>query len=145
MKSSRAVVAALVVVTVLLVAVSTALGFALMGDDEAGDQGSKRSAATEEEPPLQRAFDACQLVDTDETLDLGDGGKSLIVNTESEYGSMDGLECVTHRLKTSSAILAQIDATTAMMGVQQAEQDGLEYRWSYHPDNGVNMTITSKK
>ena len=32
--------------------------------------------------------------------------------------------------------------TTAMMGVQDAKADGVEYSWSYHPDNGVNMVIT---
>jgi hypothetical protein len=30
-----------------------------------------------------------------------------------------------------------------MPGVQDAEHDGLEYSWSYHPDNGVDMVITA--
>ena len=27
------------------------------------------------------------------------------------------------------------------MGVQDAEDDGLAYSWSYHPDNGVDLVI----
>jgi hypothetical protein len=29
-----------------------------------------------------------------------------------------------------------------MMGQQTAQESGLNYRWSYHPDNGLNMVIT---
>ncbi len=32
--------------------------------------------------------------------------------------------------------------TTAMMDVQDAEHDGIEYSWSYHPANVVDMVIT---
>jgi hypothetical protein len=29
-----------------------------------------------------------------------------------------------------------------MMGTQDADNNGIHYSWSYHPDNGVNMVIT---
>jgi hypothetical protein len=32
-----------------------------------------------------------------------------------------------------------------MMGEQTATNNGITYRWSYHPDNGLNMVITEVK
>ena len=74
-------------------------------------------------------------------MTLADGGASIVVDTGSEYGSTAGMDCVLDELSTSQSIMAQIGRTTAMMGVQDAEDDGLAYSWSYHPDNGVNMVI----
>ena len=100
------------------------------------------SASVEEMSPLREAYVDCAPQKGGRTLTQGDSGKSIIIDTESEYGSVKGLFCVLMDLNTSDAIWAQIQHTTAMMGVQQADQDGLHYLWSYHPDNGVNMTIT---
>lgn len=55
---------------------------------------------------------------------------------------MGGLTCVLEDLDTSQAILAQMNSTTAMMGVQSGTDGELAYQWSDHPDNGVNMVIT---
>jgi hypothetical protein len=52
------------------------------------------------------------------------------------------LNCLLGELGTPQSIIAQLGSTTALMGVQDATDDGLNYSWSYHPDNGVNMVIT---
>lgn len=99
-----------------------------------------READTKSQPRLQAAHDEC----TDgsaATLEVGDSGRSLLVDT-GESGSFLELACVLGELDTSEATMHAMDSTTAMMGVQTTEEQGLEYRWSYHPDNGLNMTIT---
>jgi hypothetical protein len=54
-----------------------------------------------------------------------------MVDTRSKSGSLDGLVCVLDDVGTADYVIAAIDRTTALMGVQ-TEQDGdLEYSWSY--------------
>jgi hypothetical protein len=91
---------------------------------------------------LEGAYSQCQPQDEDDTLELADNGATIIVDTGSEYGSTAGMDCVLDELGTPQSILAQLGNTTAMMGTQQADHDGVHYSWSYHPDNGVNMVIT---
>lgn len=75
-------------------------------------------------------------------MELTDGGATIVVDTGSQYGSTAGMDCVLDELGTSESIKAQMSRTTAMMGVQDAQHDGLDYSWSYHPKNGVNLVIT---
>jgi hypothetical protein len=98
------------------------------------------SASADPIPRFQAAYSQCR--DNGATLTAADRLTTLIIDTRSKYGSYEALECVLDHLGTSRAIRAQMNSTTAMMGVQDAEEDGLTYKWSYHPDNGVNMVIT---
>jgi len=108
------------------------------GDDDAGGTLGGPSA-------LQAAYDDCTAVDSDNTMSLADGGQSIIIDTGSKYGDPSGMDCVLRELDTPQSVQAQIGSTTAMMGVQDADHDGLHYSWSYHPDNGVNMVIESTR
>lgn len=109
------------------------------GSTSSSDESVK--ALDKPEPPrLQQAYDECHLKAAG-TIELADGGNTIIVDTGSEYGDPAAMACVLVELDTSSAITAQMDSTTAMMGVQDAEEDGISYKWSYHPKNGVNMVV----
>ena len=70
-----------------------------------------------------------------------DEGRSSLIDTRSEYGDPAAMDCVLRELDTPESVQAQIARTTSMMGVQEADHEGLHYSWTYHPDNGVNMTI----
>jgi hypothetical protein len=141
---SPSIVAA-AVVAVVVVATGA---FALMsGDDKETKQVATDAAQSTEaapKPPLQVAYGECIGARGWKTLTLGDEGHSLIIDTESEYGPLGGLTCVLGQLGTSQAIVAQMESTTAMMGVQEADDGSLHYQFSYHPDNGVNMVITDE-
>ncbi|WP_040339719.1 hypothetical protein [Candidatus Blastococcus massiliensis] len=131
------------VVALLLVA---AAGGFVVGRVTAGDdrQSAERSAiAVAAGRPLEAAYRACTARDDGNTLSLRDGGTTIVIETRSEYGDPAGLHCVLGELDTPHAITAQMDRTTAMMGVQEAEDDGIVYSLTYHPDNGVDMVITS--
>jgi hypothetical protein len=91
---------------------------------------------------LQAAYDHCKAEDVDKTLELADDGATIVIDTRSEYGSTAGMDCVLGALTTPESIKAEIGRTTAMMGTQDADNNGIHYSWSYHPDNGVNMVIT---
>lgn len=136
--------AAAVAAVVVLVA---GVFFVSKGDEPASKQvatDTSDSAEAAPKPPLQVAYGECIGGKGWKTLTLGDEGRSLIIDTGSEYGPIEGLACVLGQLGTSQAIVAQMESTTAMMGVQEAEDDSLRYQFSYHPDNGINMVITDE-
>jgi hypothetical protein len=131
---------------VVTVALATGIGGFFLGQANAGDdsgrEGDVTVSAASDEGPLQAAYMTCTGRDVGDTLSLEDDGGTIVVDTGSEYGDPTGMACVLNELDTPSSITAQMDRTTSMMGVQEAEDDGIEYSWSYHPDNGVNMVIT---
>jgi hypothetical protein len=105
-------------------------------------EASASAAAAAEVTRLAAVYDRCTINDTGSTMSLEDDDSTIVIDTGSEYGDPTGYLCVIEELDVPSSITAQMDRTTAMMGVQEAEDDGIEFSWSYHPDNGVNMVIT---
>jgi hypothetical protein len=129
---------------VAVAVVSGTAGFTLGRATAAGgDAVGAVAAEADGDLRLVAAADACERRDADGTMSLVDDGWSIVIDTRSEYGSTAGLHCVLRELGTPQSIEAQVGRTTAMMGVQDAEDDGLEYSWSYHPDDGVSMVITA--
>ena len=125
------------------VLVAGAAGFALGRSTASGIESpiEAAEAAAASQVRLEAAYDSCYRRDSGGTLTLADGGDSIVVDTGSEYGSTAGMDCVLAELDTKQSIIAQMGRTTAMTGVQDAEDDGLAYSWSYHPDNGVDLVI----
>src|SRR4051794_32768769 len=132
-----------VAVAALVIVVGVAGFFIGRGSASSGD--SATASADKTKAQLTAAYQHCRSKDDDSTVSLGDGGDSILIDTESEYGSVAGLECILDTLKTPQSVTAEIGRTTAMMGVQDADTGGLHYSWSYHPDNGVNMVITASE
>lgn len=138
--SKQRLVAALVMALLVTLAAG-AIGF-FIGRGTATESPSELAA---EGSRLPAAYESCSASDADDTMSLADEGSTIVVNTMSEYGSTAGMECVLEALGTPESIRAQIGRTTAMMGVQDGENDGIEYSWSFHPDNGVDMVITDTR
>jgi uncharacterized protein HemX len=113
---------------------------AAKASDAAAASASVAAAEAASDERLSEAYQACHF--RDDTLELGDDGETIVIDTRSEYGSVDGMQCVLAELDTPESIEAAIGRTTSLMGLQSDDHDGLDYSWSYHPDNGVNMVIT---
>jgi hypothetical protein len=95
--------------------------------------------------PLKTAYDDCGLDLVLETY-LEDGDRTLTVDTLGEedlFGAsyFDYL-CVLESLETPSRITTRMDGTSALDGQQTDSADGLTYFWKYHPDRGVQLTVT---
>lgn len=73
-----------------------------------------------------------------------DGGHTAVINTRSEYADVAGVACLLYGIDTPRSIIARIDSTTSLQGSQTARANGFTYRWSYHPDNGLNMVIEER-
>lgn len=105
-------------------------------------------ALLDQTSPVEEAHASCDETVTmaagsADNVVLGDEGHSIVfTGTFPSEEDFTFLACVLTQLETSEAIVAQMDSTTAMMGRQTVEEEGFTYSWSYHPDNGINMTIT---
>jgi hypothetical protein len=95
---------------------------------------------------LEQAFESCALTLSLPYAELGDGGESLIVDGPSDSSS--SLEesigfsaCVLGELETPDYVISQMDSTTSLMGLREAEWEGIEASWSYHPDNGFDLVL----
>ena len=95
--------------------------------------------------PLKAAYEDCGL---DLVLDtyLEDGDRTLTVDTmgdEDIFGaSYDDYVCVLESLGTPNRITSRMDGTSALDGQQTDSADGLTYFWKYHPNRGIQLTVT---
>jgi hypothetical protein len=80
--------------------------------------------------------------------DLRDGGNTLILDMEGEEpgsGSVtfDDSICVLAFLDVPASVSSRMDSTRALDGMLDAEWDGFEASWTYHPDDGLDVIITT--
>ncbi|MEP7740124.1 hypothetical protein ABKW28_20955 [Nocardioides sp. 31GB23] len=122
------------------------MGFGACGGDgpEATVPSPEAVLSTTPEPRLPEAFAACDADDVTEVISMADAGRTVLVETRTEYGATQPVNCLFSLLGTSAAVTAQVDATTSLMGLQEVTEATLTYKWSYHPDSGLNMIITEE-
>lgn len=76
---------------------------------------------------------------------VGDKGKSISFDTKGgEDVSGDELAdivCVLNRLKVPERVVQRIDSTRALDGSVEDKWSGYKAFWSYHPDNGLLITV----
>ena len=86
--------------------------------------------------------DASKCLHGDETTD---GGDTLVLEQQGEddYTGLEWeyIECVLEWLDVPDRVMAHIGDTRALDGQQTDSWDDLEARWTYHPDDGLEMTI----
>ena len=95
--------------------------------------------------PFTPAVEACNV--TGRAV-VADGGKTL---TLDGAGDKDGaglattdIACILSQLKVSTAVVTQMDNTRALDGRQSGTWGDFDATWTYHPDNGLDVIITTK-
>jgi hypothetical protein len=53
------------------------------------------------------------------------------------------VSCTLSVMKAPSFVTAQIDTTRALDGLQKASWGKVSAFWTYHPDNGLNISFNS--
>ena len=102
-----------------------------------------------------QAFQKCKLFKKDNILvkaSLLDGGKTLDFSSIGKYkyssqynfATYQDLVCALGVMKTPSFVTSQIESTRALDGVQKANWGKMQAFWTYHPDNGVNITFNQR-
>lgn len=91
---------------------------------------------------LETAVDNCTVRPFGISLD--DDGKGLFIDGEGEgsFGvSTQDTLCILRSIDVPDSVLSRISNTSALMGQQSAEWDGINASWSYHPDNGLDLNL----
>jgi hypothetical protein len=101
-----------------------------------------------------QAYSKCKLYKKDDSfsgVSLLDRGMTLKFSRTGNYtfnfasnASYADLSCALSVMKAPSFITAQIDATRALDGLQKAKWGKISAFWTYHPDNGLNISFNSK-
>lgn len=129
-------------VALLVIGGTFAAAMWITADDDLRDGGSPDSLALfNAETPLRQAFDTCA------SGTLSDGDETLVIDTEGdEIGTgadtYDGLLCTLAELETPQAIIARMEQTRALDGMQSAHWESFDASWTYHPDHGMDVILT---
>jgi hypothetical protein len=121
----------------------------LLGVAACGSSNAPTSAPTPQKTILEMAMGHCSdevaRVNKDgwddATIKSGDEGHSILISGVDGNKGFKALGCLLGGLETSEAIVSNMNNTTSLMGRQTATDGDLTYEWSYHPDNGLDMTI----
>lgn len=100
-----------------------------------------------------QAFSKCQLYKKNSSIgavQLLDNGRTLKFNYAGKYssyyaaaGSYADVTCALTVMKAPSFVTSQIDTTRALDGLQKATWGRVSSFWTYHPDNGLNISFNS--
>lgn len=79
---------------------------------------------------------------------LGDNDQTLIVDMAGEEpgtgtATIEDVLCVLAELEAPQSVLAQMESTRALDGMQSATWPGYKTTWTYHPDDGLDLIITT--
>lgn len=93
---------------------------------------------------LRAAVENCSLSDS-EYISLDENGAGLYLDGEGEETvglPYEDEGCVLNYLEVPASVLDRMGSTTAMMGVQEADFNGILATWTYHPDNGFDINFS---
>ena len=95
------------------------------------------SGVARQDTRLADAHDACASYGSST---LADGGHTIIIDGDR---TGDAFTCYATHLDMDAATIANVGATRALDGTQTGTWDGLDARWTFSPDDGLTMTITT--
>lgn len=109
-----------------------------------GDGGSAIGLTPDVGTRLEIAAEVCGVSSV-----ISDGGYTMTLSrvaAEDDPGpvSYTEYECVLDELGTPQSVRSHMGQTRALDGMQTNQWDDFEALWTYHPDNGVNITITEQ-
>lgn len=132
----------------LTAAALAVLALAGCGAGAASPAASTEPTRTLAERALQSAAD-CGLTLSESTYDVGDSGRTFTFTTlepgelHKEYGiPVSDVDCVLGNLGIPDRAMEHVSSTRALDGQQTDAWDDITARWTYHPDSGLNMTLS---
>ena len=93
---------------------------------------------------IANSLRACEAVEAS-GITVAENGLSVSFDGKGEEDFFGGdyfdLVCIVNELNAPSTVPERFGRTNALMGVQNAEWDGISITWSYHPNNGLDADI----
>lgn len=98
--------------------------------------------------PIPGALSSCGLSETSDGVSVDSDGKTVYFDGsgEEDFSGVDyaSVKCVLEELKAPNSIFERIGSTTALQGVVEGEWGNFRSSWTYHPDNGLDLTLETK-
>jgi hypothetical protein len=117
----------------VLAVVVVGLTIALLRTGDSGTPAARAGADA-----FSQARDACKVV---AGYQVEDAGKTLVMTVGSAFMNTDTAACVFDKLGVPDAVRQHVSTTRALDGQQTDSWPGYTARWTYHPDDGLQMTI----
>lgn len=95
---------------------------------------------------LEAAVQSC-LLGSNSSVSLDEDGKGLYLDgkgKESQGIRVEDTVCVLSALKVPGSVTSRMSNTTALMGQQTADWDDITAMWTYHPNNGIDISLELK-
>ncbi len=106
----------------------------------------------EGDAPLSAAADIChgrfatmggvRITDDGHTMTI-DGQGDETIRQASMVANVEQIACILNELGTPHAVVAKMEGTRALDGMQAAEWGDFSASWTYHPDDGLDLIITA--
>ena len=74
--------------------------------------------------------------------ELADKNETLTLTVGSSTDDLLQLECLYKNLDTPTRVTSHVENTRAVDGRQVDEWKNINASWTYHPDDGLNMTLS---
>lgn len=98
--------------------------------------------------PIPGALSSCGLSETSAGVSVDAGGKTVYFDGtgEEDFGGIDyaSVQCVLEKLNAPTSIFERIGSTSALQGVVEGDWANFHASWTYHPNNGLDLTLESK-
>lgn len=97
---------------------------------------------------LPSALEACGLDGSSSGISLDSDNKTIYFDGmgEDEYDgvSYSDTECVLKELDAPDSLFDRIGSTNSLQGTVEGEWDNYKASWTYHPTNGLDLTLSVK-
>ncbi|MGD8202447.1 hypothetical protein ACQE98_17535 [Ornithinimicrobium sp. W1679] len=112
------------------------------------DTPAAEEATTTSAPPPRALVDAARACGLADAGVLGDAGASLTIRTGGDETTSEetyeDVGCLLVQLDTPDHVISHMDSTRALDGMQDDEWGDITARWTYHPDDGMNLTLVDR-
>lgn len=134
----------------LLIAVLVLATLAACGGGGSGSSAKPKASASPEPTAMEAAYLTCADQKVGNPLGkkvpassviTGDATSLVVDGAGDQFKSAPAALCLLTALKADAATISQVQSTTALMGRQTAAWGDYTATWSFHPDNGMDMTI----
>jgi hypothetical protein len=102
------------------------------------DTSDKRLLEAEE-----ACADTAKEFDSMDTVSVAPDGSSMFIDLEDQYDFAGYFvyECIADELEFSEPLRSSISNTSALQGNKQWSENGMLMQWTYHPDNGLDLSV----
>ena len=104
------------------------------------------AAQLAKEQVLATAVSDCGLTSSP-GVNVGDSGRTVTLDgkgAEDVTGqAIEELVCVLVKVHTPDVVMSKLESTRALAGRQSATWDNIEASWTYQPDAGMEVTLTT--